>query len=94
MDIKQQKIEERDTIIKGVLSDTIRFGAAIGSWYDSQIPWNRSAAAKCIKAVEETALSEINYNLNNIDRGLCRTCFQKLPEQKRKEEDENNKDIK
>ena len=72
---KQERIRrEKEETTKTVIHETIRFGAAIGSWLDSDKRWHQQAAASCCRAIEETAMVEILSRCQRIDDNICHSC--------------------
>ena len=77
--------QEKKDVLRRVISDAIRFGAAIGSWYDSKQIWHQCAGNDCCTAIEKYAISEIADEFRLIDEQRCRLCDQLKP---KKDEDE------
>lgn len=57
--------KETEATIKGVLEDSIRFGAAIGSWAKSQVPWHQMAGERAIEAVRDCAFYVIKTAIDD-----------------------------
>jgi len=56
---KQMEMEEYKDEIKFVMEDMFRFGAAIGSWFDSKQLWHNQMANKCLQASLDSAAQEV-----------------------------------
>ncbi len=70
------KEKEKQGAIEAVLEDSIRFGAAIGSWLDCDgfVRWHQRGGAGCVKAIKEAAALEIKSKLREIENNLCHGC--------------------
>lgn len=77
----ESKTKRKEDTIKAVIHESIRFGAAIGSWFDSDKQWHCRAAHTCSRAIEEEAMQEILSRCKRIDESFCHACQQKIKDE-------------
>ncbi len=72
--------DERKDAIKFVVKNAIQLGATMGTWLNSDLPFNQRACFAALQAMLPSFVDEITSRLQEIDRaesGCCRLCGKK-----------------